>query len=152
MSLIRWNSGQDLLNFEKEFRRVFDQVNPFGEKNTETDLYESSVWTPLTDILEDQDHFFIKCDLPGIKKEDVKIQFTNGKLSISGDRQVEKEKKDRNYHRIERVTGKFFRSFQLPDLIHADQITAEFENGQLTISIPKSEAVKPKEIPVLTRG
>lgn len=152
MSLIRWNSGQDLLNFEKDFRRFFDQVNPFGDKNTETDLYESSVWTPLTDILEDKDHYFIKCDLPGIKKEDVKIQFTNGKLSISGERQEEKEKKDRNYHRIERVTGKFFRSFQLPDLIHSDQITAEFENGQLTVVIPKSEAVKPKEIPVLSRG
>jgi len=150
MSLIRWNSGKDLLDFEKEFRRVFDQLNPFGGEKSVMDLYESSVWSPLTDILEDKDHFILKCDLPGISKEDVKIQVSGGKLSISGERKQETEKKEQNYHRIERVTGKFFRSFTLPDLIRQDEIRAEFDKGQLTITIPKAEAIKPREIPVVS--
>jgi HSP20 family protein len=103
---------------------------------------------PLTDIYEDKDNYKIKADLPGIKKNDVKISFSNGELSISGERIQEEESKDSRTHRVERVYGKYYRSFTLPKEIKEDKIKAEFKDGQLTITIPKAEEVKPKEIEI----
>lgn len=149
MSLIRWKTGQDLLNFEREFKRFFDGLAPLASKSTE-DLanYENSVWSPLTDIVEENNQYVLHVDLPGMEKKDIKINFSNGTLSISGERQMENESKDKNYHRIERMYGKFYRSFDLPSTIKQEEIKADFKNGQLVITIPKAEEVKPKEIPI----
>ena len=103
---------------------------------------------PLTDISENDDNYVLHLDLPGIEKDDVKISYSDGELSISGERKQEKESKDSKYHRVERSFGKYFRSFTLPEKIKADKIDAEFKNGQLTITVPKSEETKPKEIEV----
>lgn len=151
MTLIKYNPGRDLLEFEREFNKMF---NSFGDrfgltKSKETDAeYENAVWMPLTDIYEDKDKFTLKIDLPGIKKEDVKISYTNGNLNISGERVQESENKDAKCHRMEKSYGKYFRSFSLPELIQADKINAEFNNGQLTITVPKVEEAKPKEIEI----
>lgn len=149
MSIIRWKTGQDLLNFEREFKRLFDGVIPFGKTpNNDDSAYENSVWSPLTDIVEENNQYVLHIDLPGIEKKDIKINFSNGTLSISGERQLESETKEKNYHRIERSYGKFFRSFDLPSTIKSEEIKADFKNGQLIISVPKAEEVKPKEIPI----
>lgn len=151
MTLIKYNPSRNLLEFEREFNRMF---NSFGDrfgltKSKETDTeYENAVWMPLTDIYEDKDKFTLKIDLPGIKKEDVKISYTNGNLNISGERVQESENKDAKCHRMEKSYGKYFRSFSLPELIQADKINAEFNNGQLTITVPKAEEAKPKEIEI----
>jgi HSP20 family protein len=151
MTLIKYNPSRNLLEFEREFNRMF---NSFGDrfgltKSKETDAeYENAVWMPLTDIYEDKDKFTLKIDLPGIKKEDVKISYTNGNLNISGERVQESENKDAKCHRMEKSYGKYFRSFSLPELIQADKINAEFNNGQLTITVPKAEEAKPKEIEI----
>ncbi len=151
MTLIKYNPSKDLLEFEREFNRMFNSFgNRFGlTKSKETDAeYENAVWMPLTDIYEDKDKFTLKVDLPGIKKEDVKISYANGNLTISGERVQESETKDAKCHRMEKSYGKYFRSFSLPELIQADKINAEFNNGQLTITVPKSEEAKPKEIEI----
>jgi HSP20 family protein len=151
MTLIKYNPSRNLLEFEREFNRMF---NSFGDrfgltKSKETDAeYENAVWMPLTDIYEDKDKFTLKIDLPGIKKEDVKISYTNGNLNISGERVQESENKDAKCHRMEKSYGKYFRSFSLPELIQADKINAEFNNGLLTITVPKAEEAKPKEIEI----
>lgn len=152
MSLVRWKSGQDLLSMEKELNSLFEMINPFGRKATGGEAYEQSSWAPLSDILEDKDHFILLLDLPGVSPEEVKLSVADSRLIISGERKTETESKDRNYHRVERITGKFYRSFLLPDQIKSDQISAEFSNGQLTIRIPKMEAVKPREIPIVTQS
>jgi HSP20 family protein len=103
---------------------------------------------PLTDVYEDKDNYIIKADLPGIKKDDVKISYTDGQLEISGERVQEKETKDTKWHRMERSFGKYYRSFTLPKEIKQDNIKAEFKDGQLTILIPKSEEEKPKQIEI----
>jgi HSP20 family protein len=87
-------------------------------------------------------------DLPGMKKEDVKISLVNNTLNISGERTQEKEEKDGKFHRIEKAYGKFYRSFTLPSKVLTEKIEAEFSNGQLTISVPKAEEVKPKELEI----
>jgi HSP20 family protein len=110
--------------------------------------YENAMWTPLADISEDDDNYSVRLDLPGVKKDDVKINYENGQLTISGERKQEREKKSSKYHRVERSYGRYFRSFNLPAKIQEDKIDAEFRDGQLTITIPKSEEAKPKQIEV----
>jgi HSP20 family protein len=87
-------------------------------------------------------------DLPGVSKENLKLNFNDGELIISGERKQEKEDKDSKYHRIERSYGKYYRSFTLPQTIQADKINAEFKDGQLTVTVPKSEEAKPKELEI----
>jgi len=149
MTLVKWNPTRELLNIEKEFNRLFNSFGRrFGtEKELDSEL-ENAVWMPLADIAEDNNNYSIHIDLPGINKEDVKISFANGELSISGERKQEKESKNSKYHRIERSYGKYFRSFRLPENIEEDKIKADFKDGALMISIPKSEKARPKEIQI----
>ena len=149
MTLVRFNPARELLDLEREFNRMFNSFgNRFGltKKDGKDDEYENAVWVPLTDVAEDNDNYYLKADLPGIKKEDVKISYSDGSLSISGERSQEKETKDKKFHRIERSYGKYYRSFSIPKEIKEDKIKAEFTDGQLNITIPKAEEVKPKEI------
>ena len=150
MTLVKFSPMRDLVDIEREFNRMFNSFeSKFGiSRSKEDSEYENAVWMPLTDIYENNDNFTLKVDLPGIKKEDVKISFTNGKINISGERTHDVENKDAKCHRIEKSYGKYFRSFNLPELIKAEKINAEFDNGQLTITIPKAEEAKPKEIEI----
>jgi HSP20 family protein len=151
MSLVRWNPSRDLLNVEREFNRMFRTLSNrlgFGNGDDIEKEYESAVWMPLTDVYEDKDNYMLTMDLPGISKEDVKISYSDGQLSISGERKQEKESKDGSWHRVERNYGKYFRSFTLPKKIKENNIEAEFKNGQLTITVPKAEEAKPKEIDI----
>jgi HSP20 family protein len=91
------------------------------------------------DVTEVENTFVISLDAPGIKKEDISIELSEGKLTISGERKREEETKTGQTHRIERYFGKFQRTFELPESVNADQIEASFENGVLQISVPKSE-------------
>lgn len=149
MALVRWNPARDLLDLEKEFNRIFNRYNDkFGLQKELDEEFENAVWSPLTDIVENDNEYVMKMDIPGVKKEDVKISYSNGEIRISGERKHEEEKKDAKYHRVERTFGKYYRSFLLPDHIKEDKIEAEFKDGQLTITVPKADEVKPKEIAV----
>ncbi len=151
MTLIKWNPTRELLNVEREFNRMFNSLGSrFGltDSSSDEEEYENAVWMPLTDISENKDNYTIHLDLPGVKKEDVKISYSEGQLSISGERKQEKVSGDSKYHRLERAFGKYFRSFALPSKIREDKIEAEFKDGQLIITVPKAEEAKPKEIPI----
>jgi len=151
MTLVKFNPMRDLVDFEREFNKMFNSFeNRFGisRSKEEDNEYENAVWMPLTDIYENKENYTLKLDLPGIKKEDVKISFVDGKLSISGERTQEGEHKDSKCHRIERSFGRSYRSFNLPEHVQSEKINAEFKDGQLTISIPKAEEAKPKEIEI----
>lgn len=150
MTLVKFNPMRDLVDFEREFNRMFNALeNRFGiTRNKEDEEYANAVWMPLTDIYEDKDKYTLKIDLPGIKKDDVKISYVDGRLSISGERVQESEQKDSKWHRIERSFGKYYRSFNLPEHIQEDKINAEFKDGQLTVTVPKAEEAKPKEIEI----
>jgi len=102
MAIVRWNPAKELLNVEREFNRMFHNLsNRFGFGNGDEieREFESAVWSPLSDVYEDKDNYVLKMDLPGIKKEDVKISFVDGQLNISGERKQEKESEDGTYHR-----------------------------------------------------
>jgi HSP20 family protein len=147
MALVRWRPMRDMMNVQDEMNRLFDRF--FGKELWDEDEQLSQMnWFPVVDIKENKDEFAIFAELPGMKKEDVHITFSDGKLVIEGERKKEQEEKEANYHRVERSYGKFCRTFQLPSGIQANKIAADFKDGILKIKLPKSEEVKPKEIEV----
>ncbi|MBI2418827.1 MAG: Hsp20/alpha crystallin family protein [Ignavibacteriales bacterium] len=151
MSLIRFNPVRELLSVEREFSRLFNELeNKFGiptKQGTDSEM-ENAVWMPVTDSYENEKGYELNLEIPGIKKEDVKISLVNGALRISGERNQSKSEENGKFHRVERVYGKFFRSFNLPEGIKEDAIEAEFHDGQLTVQIPKAEEVRPKELQI----
>jgi HSP20 family protein len=131
--------------FSTEFSRLFNSL-------WEQPVSASRHWVPEMDLVETDDHYLLKADLPGMKQEDVAIEFNDGTLTISGERKAEYERKEKGFVRLERSFGKFSRSLTLPDGINADAITAVFHNGVLEVTIPKPEERKPRRIAVSANG
>jgi HSP20 family protein len=111
--------------------------NFFGRPLVKTGEYFD--WSPSVDISETGQEYLIRAALPAVKKEDVKVTYENGMLTLSGERHQKEEQKDVKYHRVENSYGHFSRSFVLPDAIDADAIRAESKDGLLTIYVPKSK-------------
>ena len=105
-------------------------------------------WSPLVDIVEDENEYRIKAELPAMKKEDVRLTVDNGVLTISGERKYEQEEKRETHHRIERAYGSFVRSFSLPEDADGSKVTADYKDGVLHMHLPKSEKAKPKSIEI----
>lgn len=148
MTLVRFNPVKDLINFEREINKMFNEFeNMFGLRMRDFED-QNFVWMPSTDIIEYDDRYEVRMDFPGLTKDDVKISYSDGQLSVSGERKFENENKDAKYHRIERSYGKFFRSFTVPNKIKEDKIEANFKDGLLTIILPKADEVRPKEIEI----
>src|SRR4051812_36750565 len=104
------------------------------------------------DLVETEDHYLLKADLPGMKQEDVSIEFNEGTLTLSGERRSDYERKEKGFFRLERSFGKFSRSLTLPEGIDPDKIQAEFHDGVLEVTIPKPEQRKPRRIEVAWHG
>jgi HSP20 family protein len=146
MAIARWSPGRDLLNISDEMNRLVSNV--FGPESTrETSLFKGN-WSPAVDISEDKDNYYLQIELPGMTKEDVKVKYEEGMLTVMGEKKTNREEKEVNYHRVERSYGKFERSFRITSQVVPDGISADFSNGVLSISLPKAEEVKPKEIDV----
>jgi HSP20 family protein len=105
-------------------------------------------WKPTSDVIEKKDEFLVKVEIPGVKKEDIKVELVNNLLNISGERKSHTEVKEENYTCIESFSGSFSRSFQLPDGIEESKIKVKLEDGVLNLNIPKPEKQKPKSIPI----
>jgi HSP20 family protein len=109
-------------------------------------------WIPAMDLVETDDHFVLKADLPGIDESDVNIVFENNVLTVSGERRTEHEAKKDGYYRLERTMGSFSRSLTLPEGIDADAVNAKFDNGVLEVRIPKPAEAKPRRIQIGLAG
>jgi HSP20 family protein len=105
-------------------------------------------WVPAMDLVEHDDHFRLRADLPGLSEDDVSIELNDGSLTVSGERRAEHDQHERGFYRLERQFGKFSRTLTLPDGIDGDQIKASFTNGVLEVRIPKPEERKPRRIPI----
>lgn len=105
-------------------------------------------FVPTLDIAETPEAFEVSVDLPGVKLENVKLEMHDGQLSISGARENVTEKKDKNYHRLERSSGSFFRSIVLPSEVDSEKIDATYDNGVLHVRLPKSVKAQPKKIEI----
>jgi HSP20 family protein len=145
MNIIRWTPFRDLVTREK-MDRIFEDT--FTSQGEEKDMAASN-WTPSVDIHENESELVLSAEVPGIEDKDIEIEIENNTLSIKGERKIEKETKEENYHRIERSYGSFYRSFTLPTNVNQDNIKAEYDNGVLRISLPKKPELKSKKVKVL---
>jgi len=135
MTLTRWNPL-------REIDDVFDRYHTGYLTRSPDD--SSPEWSPLADITETKEAFHVKAELPGVKKDDVDVSLSNGVLTLKGERKTEEETKDEKHHRIERFHGTFTRRFDLPDNIDQSAITADYVDGVLNLTIPKTIKTVPE--------
>lgn len=105
-------------------------------------------WTPAIELLEKDDKFIAKADLPGMKKEDIDVSVVDNTLTIKGERKAEHEVKEEEYYCSERCYGSFFRSITLPVAVDSEHIEATYENGVLEVTLPKAAEIKPKKVEI----
>lgn len=179
MTMVRINPLNEVVDLQKEMSRMFESIFP-NRRGGEEEI-PSAVWRPVVDIHEDENAFIIDAELPGLAKEDVKINFQDDTLTISGGRRYlrdsrvqnaeaneanagaaedaqpvtqanggsqphGKQGRATNVHRMERNYGKFIRSFSFPKAVNPEGIKATFENGVLSVVVPKAEATRPRQI------
>jgi len=142
--ILRMRPYNDLWDMYGKIGRLFEDEMRDSEKSSMSDR----CWTPVTDIYEAKDQYVFKLELPGVAKEDVKVEFEGDKISISGERKEDKEVEKEDYIRVERYCGSFFRSFQLPKIADGSQMKATMKEGILELRIPKREEAKAKAIPI----
>lgn len=145
-ALTRWNPFREMEELQNRIWNAFN-LSPARRAEGQESITVAQ-WAPLVDITEDDSGYLISAELPEVKKQDVKVTVENGVLTISGERQFEKEEKGRKYHRVERSYGSFLRSFTLPDDADASKVSATFKDGVLKVQVAKSEAARPKQIEV----
>jgi HSP20 family protein len=143
-SAVAWPSFGRLYDLRDEIDRLFE--SPLTELARTSQLL--SGWTPALDVYEEKDHFIVKVELPGMKKEEIELTFHDGSLSLAGERKSESKHDDAEVYRAERFFGRFQRTVTLPTPVAADKITATYKDGVLTVTLPKTEEAKPKQIDV----
>jgi HSP20 family protein len=142
--LTTWDPFRDLED-------MLDRYSVFSQRIRDRRLRtkgELTAWTPSADISETAGEYLIKADLPGVKKEDVKVSLGDGFITLSGERKEEKQAKGENQIRVERFYGQFSRTFSLPEDVDAGAVSAKDDNGTLTIHIPKKKGAKPKAVAI----
>lgn len=149
-SLMRWTPGtrwvglDRLSDLRNEIDRLFEA--PFAELARVSPLL--SGWTPAVDVHEDRDNIYVKAELPGMKREEIDLQLHDHTLTISGERRAEYKEEEAEVYRAERYVGRFQRSLQLPRPVDAGKVKAQYRDGILTVTLPKAEEAKPKQIDV----
>jgi HSP20 family protein len=153
MAVVRWDPTRELDSLQGEMNRLFSS---FFDTPTKTrgngNGGAARRWIPSMDLVETQDDFVLKADLPGMSENDVNVELENNVLTISGERQAEHEEQQEGYYRLERATGSFSRALSLPEGIDADAVAATFDNGVLTVRIPKPVQVKPRKVKIGVGG
>lgn len=151
-NLIRWNRPEmatwpgfgRLTDLRDEIDRLFE--SPLAELARTSQIL--SGWTPALDLYEDKENFVVKVELPGMKREDIEVSLHEGSLSLSGERKSEEKYADAEVYRTERFFGRFQRTVTLPTPVAAEKVKAAYKDGVLTITLPKTEEAKPKQIEV----
>ena len=136
MSLTHFDPLANIRLFEDAFTRMFNEPQT------------NRPWTPAVDIYETENDLVVKADLPDVDLKDIDVRVENQTLTIAGERKFEKQDNVAGYHRIERSYGDFVRTFALPNTVDSDKVAADYKNGVLTVTLPKKEAAKPKQIKV----
>jgi HSP20 family protein len=146
MSVIRWTPFRELSTVQDRVNRLFEDVmkNPYRADEG----LASAAWAPAVDIYETDKEIVLKAELPEMQEKDIDIKVEDNVLSITGERRMEKEVKEENYHRIERAYGSFNRSFTLPRTVDREGIKAAYKDGVLRVALPKREETKPKQIKI----
>ncbi len=141
MTLVKFKPASELSNIDKKIKKFFEDFDsPFIGDWVKP--FNSNVFTPRVDVTEDNENLYVHAEVPGVDKNDIKINLVGDVLTISGEKKSEQKDEKKNYYRIERNYGAFSRSFTLPAEIKVEQISAAYDNGVLNITLPKTEEAK----------
>jgi HSP20 family protein len=146
MALIRWDPFREMSSLQERMNRLMSDYrtrSPFGEEEM-----AQGAWIPAVDIYETKEAIILNVELPGVTKEDISLEVKDSTLTIKGEKKLEKDVKEENFHRMERTYGSFTRAFTLPTTVQQDKVKAKFRDGILEIMLPKAEEAKPKHIKV----
>ena len=144
MTIVRWEPLRELSSLQSEMNRLFSAAfdAPTGGNGG------ARRWSPAMDLVETEDHFVLRADLPGMTEADVSIELEDNVLTLSGERKAEHEEKREGFYRVERSFGSFARSLTLPKGVDPEAVTAAFEKGVLEVRVPKPERRKPRKIAI----
>ena len=142
-TISRLEPFRGLSTLQDQFNRLFNES--FRNQAEESAL---TTWAPSVDIYETPNELVVKADLPDVNEKDIDVRVENNLLTIRGERKFEKSVSEENYLRVERTYGSFSRSFSLPNTVNAEAIAAEYKNGVLTVTLPKREESKPRQVRV----
>lgn len=144
MAIVKYNPFRELRTMQEQMNRMLDMAwnNEFGDELKE------GAWQPPVDIYEDEKSVIIKAEIPEVDQKDIEVKIEGNTLTLKGERKHTSEIRKENYYRVERCFGQFQRSFSLPQSIDRDHIQASCDKGVLTITLPKLEEAKPKQITV----
>jgi HSP20 family protein len=151
MALVRWEPVRELSTLQNEMNRLF---STFFDAPGEAGGNGGGLrrWVPPMDLVETDDHFVLRADLPGLGADDVNIEVEDNVLTVSGERKAEHESKREGFYRVERASGSFRRSLTLPEGVDLEQVAADFDKGVLEIRIPKPEERKPRKVAISVGG
>jgi HSP20 family protein len=144
-AVVRFDPFRDITSLRDEMNRLFSRT--IGEGSP-----AGSAWTPAVDIFDASDAILLKAELPGLAADDIDIEVDDNVLTLKGERRFEDRVEEGRYYRLERAYGQFQRSVTLPQGVKPDEITASFDQGVLTVRVPKADEVKPRKIAVEANG
>ena len=146
MPITRWDPFRELAAVQDRMNRLFQ--DSFSPAMRAEEGLATSTFMPPVDIYEDEHNITLKLEVPGIEEKDLDVRVENNVLTVRGERKLEKEEKQENFHRIERQYGSFARSFTLPNTVDPDNVAADYRNGVLELKLAKRAEAKPKQIKV----
>jgi HSP20 family protein len=146
MAMTRFDPFRDLAVLQDRMNRMFN--DSYGGRSQEDHMLNRGTWTPAVDIYEAGGELVLKAELPDMRREDVEVTVENNTLTIRGERKLDNEIKQENFHRVERAYGSFLRTFSLPTTVDSGRIGAEYKNGVLTVKLPFREEMKARSINV----
>jgi HSP20 family protein len=145
VTIVRWEPLRELSSLQTEMNRLFNAA--FDTPSTGNSP-TTRRWTPAMDLLETDEHFVLRADLPGMTESDVSVELEDNVLTVSGERKAEHEEKREGFYRMERAFGTFSRSLTLPKGVDPEAVGAKFDRGVLEVRIPKPEQRKPRRISI----
>lgn len=146
MAITRFDPFRDLAVLQDRMNRLFNES--YGNRQDEDHMLSRGTWVPPVDIYEAEGQLVLKAELPEMRREDIDVTVENSTLTIRGERKLDSEIKQENFHRVERAYGNFVRTFSLPPTVDAGKIGAEYKNGVLTVKLPFRDEAKPRTIDV----
>jgi HSP20 family protein len=145
MTIVRWEPLREFSTLQNEMNRLFNSV---FDAPTTGGGGAMRRWMPAMDLVETDDHFVLRADLPGMSEDDVRIELEDGTLTVSGERKAEHEEQKQGAYRVERAFGSFSRTLTLPQGVDPEAVTANFDRGVLEVRVPKPEQRKPRRIAI----
>jgi HSP20 family protein len=145
MALIRWEPAREINSLQQEMNRLF---STFFDAPTASGATGPRRWIPAMDLVETDDHFVLRADLPGLTEADIDLSLEDNVLTLSGERKSEHEERGEGFYRVERATGAFSRALTLPEGVDGDAITARFDKGVLEVRVAKPEQRRPRKLQI----